>query len=122
MILTIKAVLAAQVLDVSVWSGIVLDSSRWRLTIPTYTDPQVSGLRSIERQKKYIANGKSKWRGPPSKSMHGMNKSPQPGVSQPRGPLPSGLPHNSGEGQFLSWSFTVHGDAAAWHTLDAAVH
>ena len=62
MILGIEPVLAAEVLAVMTWANtVLLDASLYEATIPSYSDPQVSGRRSVERQLAYIDRGLSWW-------------------------------------------------------------
>ena len=61
-ILTIEPAHAAEVILVMKWANeILLAGSLYIATIPTYTDPQVSGRRTAERQLAYIHDGKSWW-------------------------------------------------------------
>lgn len=74
MILSIELLLAMEIMRVWGWAECVLEDTRYQITIPYYTDTQVSGLRSIERQKRYTANGRSKWYGNPKNSSHVLGR------------------------------------------------
>ncbi len=61
-VLSIEPAHAAEVLAVMQWAnGVLLAGSLYVATIPSYTDPQVSGKRSVERQLAYIEKGYSWW-------------------------------------------------------------
>lgn len=69
-LLTILPVLALDVAQVFGWFEPVVSDSRWVLGIPSPSDPEVSGARSIKRQLEYMSLGKSRWRGPAERSAH----------------------------------------------------
>ena len=91
-ILTIESVLAAQVFIAFGWAEIVFEASRRRLTIPSYTDPQVSGKRTPERQRRYISRGKSWWRGDVEQAPHVLGRAIHLGLRDKR------------TGRYISWS------------------
>lgn len=52
------------------WAAAYFSGSGVRLTVTSYTMPQVAGARTVERQKLYRKRGKSKWRGKPEDAAH----------------------------------------------------